>query len=79
MTRAPRDCKDPTSPSRTVPSGSGTPITPSGGPACLIRTLEGTTGIVIDHFMVLNFLGFQSMVDALGSVEVCVPTAINDS
>ena len=28
--------------------------------------------------MVLNFLGFQSMVDALGSVEVCVPTAVND-
>src|SRR5665811_1265217 len=34
--------------------------------------------IYIDHFMVLNFLGFQAMVDALGSVEVCVPTAVND-
>jgi LCP family protein required for cell wall assembly len=50
-----------------------------GGPACLIRTVEGNTGIRIDHFMVLNFLGFQSMVEALGSVEVCVPEAINDS
>ncbi|HEY8653210.1 MAG TPA: LCP family protein, partial [Dermatophilaceae bacterium] len=32
----------------------------------------------IDHFVVVNFLGFQSMVDALGSVEVCVPTAVKD-
>jgi LCP family protein required for cell wall assembly len=49
-----------------------------GGPACLIRTVEGTTGIFIDHFMVVNFLGFQSMVDALGSVEVCMPQAVHD-
>jgi hypothetical protein len=28
--------------------------------------------------MVVNFLGFQSMVDALGSVEVCLPEAVND-
>jgi len=79
MTRAPRDCKDRTG---SVADGSIRQWNANyslGGPACLIRTVEGTTGIFIDHFMVLNFLGFQSMVDALGSVEVCVPTAINDS
>jgi hypothetical protein len=27
---------------------------------------------------VLNFMGFQSMVDALGSVKVCVPTPVDD-
>jgi len=29
--------------------------------------------------MVVNFLGFKSMVDALGSVQVCVPTSVNDA
>jgi len=79
MTRAPRDCKDPKSTVADGPIRQWNANFSLGGPACLIRTVEGNTGIFIDHFMVLNFLGFQSMVDALGSVEVCVPTAVDDS
>jgi LCP family protein required for cell wall assembly len=79
MTKAPRDCKDPNSKVADGPVRQWNANFSLGGPACLIRTVEGNTGIFIDHFMVLNFLGFQSMVDALGSVEVCVPTAVNDS
>ena len=79
MTRAPRDCKDPNSKVADGPIRQWNANFELGGPACLIRTVEGNTGVFIDHFMVMNFLGFESMVDALGSVEVCVPTAINDS
>ena len=79
MTHAPSDCKNPNSPVATGPMRMWNANFSLGGPACLIRTVEGNTGIRIDHFMVLNFLGFQSMVEALGSVEVCVPAAINDS
>jgi hypothetical protein len=32
----------------------------------------------IDHYVEINFLGFVKMVDALGGVTVCTPTAIND-
>jgi LCP family protein required for cell wall assembly len=78
MTRAPRDCKDPNSKVADGPIRQWNANYSLGGPACVIRTVEGTTGIRIDHFMVVNFLGFQSMVDALGSVEVCVPKAIHD-
>jgi LCP family protein required for cell wall assembly len=78
MTHAPRDCKDPSSPVMDGPIRMWNANFSLGGPACLIRTVEANTGIRIDHFMVLNFLGFQSMVDALGSVQVCVPTAVND-
>ena len=78
MTKAPRDCKDPNSTVANGPIRQWNANFSLGGPACLIRTIEGNTGIFIDHFMVLNFLGFQAMVDALGSVEVCVPTAVND-
>jgi len=78
MTRAPRDCKNPNSSVTDGPIRQWNANFSLGGPACLIRTVEGTTGIFIDHFMVVNFLGFKSMVDALGSVQVCVPTAVND-
>lgn len=51
----------------------------AGGPGCLIRTLEGNTGIFINHFAVLDFGGFKDMVDALGGVPVCTKVAINDA
>jgi LCP family protein required for cell wall assembly len=78
MTRAPRDCKDPSSKVAEGPVRMWNANFALGGPACLIRTLEGNTNIPIDHFMVVNFLGFRSMVDALGSVEVCLPKAVDD-
>jgi LCP family protein required for cell wall assembly len=78
MTRAPSDCKDPNSKVADGPIRQWNANFALGGPACLIRTVEGNTGIFIDHFMVVDFLGFQSMVNALGSVEVCLPTAVND-
>ena len=49
-----------------------------GGPACLWKTLEQTTGIRIDHFVEVNFGGFQSIVNDVGGVKVCLPYAIND-
>ena len=42
-----------------------------GGPGCTIKTLEGLTGIFVDHYVVIDFPGFQQMVDALGGVPVC--------
>lgn len=79
MTHAPRDCKNPNSKVADGPIRQWNANFSLGGPACVIRALEGDTGIYIDHFMVVDFVGFKSMVDALGSVEVCVPTAVNDS
>ncbi len=49
-----------------------------GGPLCTVKTVEHLTGIRIDHFVVVDFVGFRSMVDAIGGVKVCVPTAVND-
>src|SRR6201985_3238811 len=48
------------------------------GVACTVKTLEQDTGIYINHFMVVNFTGFENMVSALGGVYECNPTAIND-
>src|SRR5690606_31002960 len=49
-----------------------------GGAPCVIRTLEGNTDIRIDHFVVIDFAGFQQMVDSLGGVEVCLSEDVND-
>lgn len=78
MTRAPRDCKDPNDKVADGPLRQWNTNFSLGGPACVMRAVEGNTGVFIDHFMVLDFVGFQSMVDALGTVEVCLPKAVDD-
>ena len=50
-----------------------------GGPACTIKTVEKLTQVRIDHFVVIDFNGFKQMVNALGGVQVCIPTAVNDN
>src|SRR5215471_5907925 len=50
----------------------------NGGPACLWKTLEQVTRIHIDHFVMVNFGGFKSIVDDVGGVPVCLPFAIRD-
>ncbi|WP_049660497.1 LCP family protein, partial [Kitasatospora sp. MY 5-36] len=50
----------------------------TGGPACSIRAVEQLSGIRIDHYVILDFSGFKTMVDAIGGVEVCVPQPIHD-
>ncbi|MEU5010148.1 LCP family protein [Streptomyces sp. NPDC021749] len=49
-----------------------------GGAACTIRTVEKLTRIRIDHYLIIDFVGFKRMVDAVGGVEVCLPRAVRD-
>src|SRR5215472_1486234 len=49
-----------------------------GGPACLWKTIEQTTHIRLDHFIELNFTGFERVVNDLGGVDICLPYAIHD-
>lgn len=49
-----------------------------GGPACTIRQLEATTGLRVDHYVIVDFAGFKDMVDAIGGVEVCIPEDWDD-
>src|ERR1700744_894015 len=66
---------------QTAQSGENEMLTATfaaGGAACLWKTLESTTGIYITHFVEINFDGFQSVVNDLGGVNVCLPEAIDD-
>jgi LCP family protein required for cell wall assembly len=49
-----------------------------GGPGCTIKAVEYLTHVRIDHFVVVNFLGFEAVVNALGGVPICTKVAIND-
>ncbi|QBF44963.1 LytR family transcriptional regulator [Janibacter limosus] len=78
MTKAPTDCADPAS---TVDNGEVRRWNDNlnkGGPACTVKTLEGLTGVFVDHVAVIDFSGFQSMVDGLGGVDVCLPKPVSD-
>jgi LCP family protein required for cell wall assembly len=49
-----------------------------GGPGCTIKAVEELTGIYVDHFVVVDFTGFKTMVDAIGGVEVCLEEPVRD-
>jgi LCP family protein required for cell wall assembly len=43
-----------------------------GGPSLAVQTVEGFTGVRVDHVVVIDFAGFQQVVDALGGVDMTV-------
>jgi len=58
--------------------GRGEASEEGGGPELLVRTVEGATGLHIDHYIQVGFTGFVNVVDAIGGVDLCVPEAIED-
>ena len=48
------------------------------GAPLLVQTVEGATGIRIDHYAEIGFGGFAGIVDAIGGVDVCLQNAIYD-
>lgn len=50
-----------------------------GGPACTVKTVEQLTGVRVQHFIVVDFVGFRSMVDAIDGVTMCVPEEVDDT
>ncbi|WP_235843528.1 LCP family protein [Cellulomonas algicola] len=45
--------------------------------ACTIMTVYENTGILAEHTVIVDFSGFQGMVDAIGGVSICVPADID--
>ncbi|MFI5665101.1 LCP family protein [Streptomyces sp. NPDC051684] len=43
-----------------------------GGAKLLTQTVEQSTGLRMDHYAEVNFLGLVDVVDSLGGVEICV-------
>lgn len=49
-----------------------------GGPSLAVATVERSTGVRVDHYLEVDFLGFVELVDAIGGVDVCTPTRLRD-
>jgi LCP family protein required for cell wall assembly len=47
-----------------------------GGAALQIKTIEKFLGIQIDHVAIVDFTGFEKLIDAVGGVEVNVPNKL---
>ena len=49
-----------------------------GGPKCLVKVIQKLSGLSVNRFMAVDFAGFSKMVDAIGGVEVCSTTPLED-
>ena len=49
-----------------------------GGPGLTVRTVEGMTGVKIDHYLEVDFTSFMKTVDAVGGVRICTPRPMKD-
>lgn len=49
-----------------------------GGPQLLTRTVEQATGLRMDRYAEVNFLGFVQVVDALDGVRLCLDKPLRD-
>ncbi|NKY96140.1 LCP family protein [Nocardiopsis alborubida] len=86
MVNLPRDLIVDIPPCEPVDGSSGWPGGPQqinhaasyGGLDCLGNTVERTTDIRLDHMVMVDFAGFENIVDTLGGVELCIPQPISD-
>jgi len=51
----------------------------TGGAACAVKTVESMTGIRMDHYIEVDFSGFQKLIDNLGGVDITTTKDISDT
>ncbi|WP_143086720.1 LCP family protein [Lentzea flaviverrucosa] len=49
-----------------------------GGPECVANMMTQLSGLNINHYVSIDFVGFREMSTAIGGVEICTPTKIVD-
>jgi LCP family protein required for cell wall assembly len=49
-----------------------------GGPGLMVRTLQRFTGLRIHHYVEVDFVGFENLVNAIGGVRICVDRPMFD-
>ncbi|EST26379.1 hypothetical protein M878_27370 [Streptomyces roseochromogenus subsp. oscitans DS 12.976] len=47
-------------------------------PGCTMRTVQAVTGIMPDHFMMVDFNAVKTLTSAVGGVDVCLAHAVDD-
>ncbi|KQY24578.1 transcriptional regulator [Cellulomonas sp. Root485] len=49
-----------------------------GGAPLLVQTVEGLTGLTVDHYAEIGMAGVEQIVDAVGGVNLCYDAEVND-
>lgn len=49
-----------------------------GGPTLLVQSVEGLTGLSVDHYVEIGMAGVLDVVDAVGGVELCLDYDVDD-
>jgi len=49
-----------------------------GGPGALIETIDDALGVPVNHYVEIDFAGFEDLVDAVGGVPVFFPEPVRD-
>jgi LCP family protein required for cell wall assembly len=49
------------------------------GPDAMVQAVEKLTGMRINHYVEVNFIGFEALVDTLGGVSICIDRPLIDS
>jgi anionic cell wall polymer biosynthesis LytR-Cps2A-Psr (LCP) family protein len=44
----------------------------------MVQTVEQATGLTVNDYVEVNFLGFVKVIDALGGVNICLPEPVDD-
>ncbi|MFJ7337353.1 LCP family protein [Streptomyces sp. NPDC101110] len=50
----------------------------TGGAACAVKTVESITDLRMDHYLEVDFAGFQQLIDDLGGVDITTTKSIDD-
>lgn len=50
-----------------------------GGPRLMVATVEAATGLKINDYVEINFLGFVKVINAVGGVDICLPFPVDDN
>ncbi|GAA4790657.1 LCP family protein [Streptomyces ziwulingensis] len=50
----------------------------TGGSACAVKTVEAISGLRMDHYLEVDFSGFQKLIDELGGVRITTTEDISD-
>lgn len=46
--------------------------------SCTVNAVNSLTGLNIQNFIVVDFQGLKNMIDAIGGVNICIPTDMRD-
>jgi len=49
-----------------------------GGASLMVETIKSNLDIEVNHYVEIDFVGFQAMVDEIGGVEIAFPNAARD-